>query len=751
MSRATSRIGKIARRTFLIGTAAVAGGVAFGVYAARRPFDNPHLADLPEGSASFNPWVIVDQDKITLIAPHADKGQGIFSAQAALIAEELDVDLDQVEVSFGAPDKAYYNTAVSGAMAGYPLHDVSPTAERIRGILGGVVKLALPMQATGGSSAIPDSYDKLREAGAVARETLKLAASQQSGVPTADLKTARGAVILPDGSEIAYTALAGLAATLEPVTDVTLRDPKDWKIAGKPMQRLDIVQKSTGTLEYGIDVRREGMLHATVKVNPRQGGEMNGYDASEAEGMPGVREIFEITGGVAVVADNTWRAIQAANAIEFDWGEAPYPAEQAEHWAVLEGLFTDDHLNAEARVEGDVEAADGEEVTGEYRSPYIAHAPLEPLNATILVTETRVDIWAGHQIQMMVEEVVAEITGVPEDNVHLHNKFIGGSFGHRLEFDFIRQAAEIANKLRGTPVQMTYSREEDFAHDYPRHITLGRGVAKVKDGQVNALDVQIAGQSVIRSQMGRIGFNVPGPDTQLHEGAWDAPYFNLPNLRVRSYITERLAPVSSWRAVGAGPNVFIYETLLDEAIHAAGADPLEERIRLMGHDVSVGVLEAVGEMCSWNGPALGENRGRGVAYGFSFGVAVATVVEVTNTEDGIKLDHVWVAADVGKVIDPINLENLAQGGTAFGLGHAINAEITYADGMAEQENFFDHEAMRFHQCPPITFRALETNPKIRGFGEPPIPPSAPALGNAIFAATGQRIREMPFNRHIDFV
>ncbi|MCT8159940.1 xanthine dehydrogenase family protein molybdopterin-binding subunit [Pseudoruegeria sp. SHC-113] len=743
-------IGKIARRSFLIGSAAIAGGVAFGVYAARKPFDNPNLATLPDGAASFNPWVIIDAEKITLIAPHADKGQGIFSAQAALIAEELDVDLAQIEISFGLPDKAYFNTAITEAAAGFPLYDVGPMAERVRGFLGGVVKLALPMMATGGSSAIPDTYDKLREAGASARETLKLAASQQSGVPVAELTTERGAVILPDGTELAYTALAGAAAQIAPVTGTPLRDPKEWRILGKPQKRVDMLAKSTGTVRYGIDFRTEGMLHATVRINPRKGGALNGYDASAAEAMPGVRKILPITGGVAVVADNTWRAFQAVDAITFNWGAAPYPAEQAEHWAHLSGIFDDDHLNAEARVEGDVEAAEGEVITGEYRAPYVAHAPLEPLNATILVTEDRVDIWTGHQIQMFAEQIVAEITGVPQENVHLHNMFIGGSFGHRLEFDFIRQAAEIANQMRGTPVQMTYSREEDFAQDFPRHITMGRGMAKVKDGKVHALDVQIAGQSVMRSQMGRMGLSLPGPDTQLHEGAWDAPMFNLPNLRVRSYRTEALAPVSSWRAVGAGPNVFVYETLLDEAIHAAGADPLLERIRLMGHDVSVKVLEAVGEMCNWSGASLGENRGRGVAYGFSFGVAVATVVEVSQTAAGLKLDHVWVAADVGKVIDPVNLENLAQGGTIFGLGHAINCEITYADGMAEQTNYHAHEAMRLWQCPPIAFRALENNPKIRGFGEPPIPPAAPALGNAIFAATGQRLREMPFHKHIAF-
>lgn len=746
-----SKFGTLTRRSFLIGSAAIAGGVAFGVYSAKTPFDNPLADALPEGAATFNPWVLIDADKITLIAPHGDKGQGIFSAQAALIAEELDVDLDQVEISFGQPNKAYYNTAMAGAMAGLPLYDFSAGAERTRAIANGALKVVMPLMGTGGSTAIADSYDKLRHAGACARETLKLAAAKQTGVPVDQLTTSQGAVHLPDGTAIAYTALAGLAATIAPVTDVTLRDSKDWKIVGKPMERVDIVAKSTGTLPYGIDFKTDGMVYATVKVNPRQGGVLNGFDASVARTMPGVQKVMEITGGVAVVANNTWSAIQAANAIECDWGPAPYPHDQADHWDVLANIFDDDHLNGEARVVGDVDAAEGEVITGEYRSPYVAHAPLEPLSATILVTEDRVDIWTGHQVQMFVESTVAGITGHDVENVHLHNQFMGGSFGHKLEFEYIKQTAEIANAMRGTPVQMTYSREEDFAHDFPRHITMGRGIAKHKDGKVTSLDVQIAGQSVMASQMGRLGLNLPMPDTQLHEGAWDTPNFNLPNLRVRSYATRELAPVSSWRSVGAAPNTFVYQTLLDEVIHAAGADPLLERIRLMGHDVSVKVLETVGEMCNWSGHDLGENRGRGIAYGFSFGVAVATVVEVTNTPAGIKLDHVWVAADVGKVIDPGNLENLAQGGTVFGLGHAINCEITYADGMAEQTNYHAHDGLRMWQCPPITFTALENNPAIRGFGEPPVPPSAPALGNAIFAATGQRIREMPFNKHIRFV
>lgn len=745
-----SRIGKIARRTFLFGSAAIAGGVAFGVYAAKRPFGNPLEAGLPEGSASFNPWVLVDAEKVTVIAPHADKGQGVSSVQVAMVCEELDIDPDQVEISFGMPDKAYYNRALSGSAVPFMSVDHGRMAETARSIAGGVMKLALPMQVTGGSTAVPDSFDKLREAGAVARETLKAAASARSGVSVSQLKTEKGVVILPDGTALAYTELAADAAGIDPVTDVTLRDPSQWRLLGKQMQRTDILAKSTGTMTYGIDYRTEGMLHAAVRMNPRQGGAVNGFDAADAETMRGVQKVLEIPGGVAVVADNTWRAIQAVNAIDVDWGPASYPAEQAQHWEALEASFTEDHLNAEPRTEGDVDAATGTEISAEYRSPYVAHAPLEPLNATVLVTDARVDIWCGHQIPGFAQRIVAEVTGYDEGDVHLHNMFMGGSFGHRLEFDFLRQAAGIARQMPGTPVQLTYSREEDFAHDYPRHITMGRARGKVADGKVQSIDVQIAAPSVIASQMGRMGMSVPGPDTQLHEGAWDNPYFNLPNLRVRSYKAAPLAPVSSWRSVGAAPNGFIFDTFLDELIHAAGADPLEERIRLMGHEPSVKVLEAVGEMSSWGSP-LAPGKGRGVAYVISFGVPVAEVVEVTNTDAGIRIDKVWIAADVGRVLDPVNLENMAQGGVVFGLGHAMNSEITYSDGMAEQANYYDAEGMRMYQCPQIEFRALENMPKIRGFGEPPVPPTAPALGNAIFAATGQRIREMPFNRHVDFV
>lgn len=745
-----SRLGKIARRTFLIGGAAIAGGVAFGVYRAKTPFENPLQEDLPVGTATFNPWVIVNADAVTLVLPHADKGQGAHSIQVALIAEELDIELDQVKTVFAAPDKAYYNSGMAGEMVPFMPTDESRTAEFMRSFAGGVVKLAMPMMATGGSSTVPDTYVKLREAGAMARETLKAAASQKTGVPISNISTKDGAVHLPDGQSIPYTELAKIAADIDPVQDVALRPPSQWRILGKEFQRIDIVGKSTGTLEYGIDFSTENMLYASVRANAAKGSGVNSFDASAAKSMRGVERVIELTNGVAVVADNTWRAIQAVNAIEVDWKPASYPAEQADHWTAIEASFIEDKINGTPREEGDVEQAQGTLVEAEYRSPYVAHAPLEPLNATVLVTKERVDIWTGHQMPMAVEERIAEITGHEIEDVHLHNMYIGGSFGHRLEFLHIEQAAQIGNEMRGTPVKLTYSREEDFAQDFPRHITVGRGKGHVADGKVVSLDMQLAAPSVMASQMGRMGINLPMPDSQLHAGAWENPYFNLENLRVRSYKADPLSPVSSWRSVGAAPNGFAFDSMLDELIHAAGADPLEERIRLMGHDVSVKVLEAVGEMSNWGSP-LGPNKGRGVAFVLSFGVPVAEVVEVTNTPNGIKIDNVWVACDVGKVLDPVNFENLVQGGVIYGLGHAINSEITYSDGRAEQQNFWDAEGMRMAQCPAIHVRGLENGSKIRGIGEPPVPPAAPALANAIFVATGKRIREMPFNKHIDFV
>ncbi|MEP3441252.1 MAG: molybdopterin cofactor-binding domain-containing protein [Sulfitobacter sp.] len=744
------RIKTIARRSFLIGSVAVAGGVAFGTYLVRRDPENPLTADAKAGDAVFNPWVKINADGITLVTPHTDLGQGAVSMQAMLIAEELDVEMDQVITTAGAPAAAYYNTALAAEAVPFRSNDDGFAAQAMRDTMGAVMKV-LGAQVTGGSTSVPDSFDKLRMAGAVARETLKAAAAARTGVPMDQLDTKAGAVILPDGTQLAYTTLAENAAAIEPATDVDLRDPSQWRMIGKPVQRMDIVAKSTGTQIYGIDLKVEGMVQASVRMNPRKGGAMLGYDASAAEGMRGVSKVIALPYGVAVIADNTWRAFRALEEIEIDWDQAPYPAEQDDHWAAVAASFTAERLDREWRHDGDVDAAlqGAEVIEAEYRAPYVAHQPLEPIGAIALVTAERVDIWAAHQLPRFVQQRVAKRLDMDAEQVFLHNQYAGGSFGHRLEFDNIDVAVDIAREVPGTPVKLTFRREEDFAQDYNRQIGMARGRGAVAEGKVTALDLDIATVSAARSQSNRLGAPVPGPDTQIAAGAWNMRYA-LPDLRVRAYAVPELAPTSSWRSVGASTAGFFAEGFLDELIHAAGADPMHERLRLVNDDDARAVLEAVAEMSNWGSP-LAPNQGRGVALVTAFGVPTAEVVEVTDTPDGIRIDRVWIAAEVGQVVDPVNFENVVAGGVIWGLGHAMNSEITYSDGRAEQDNYHMAEGMRLHQCPVIQVRGLENSDIVRGVGEPPVPPAAPALANAIFAATGKRLRQMPFFHEVDFL
>lgn len=745
-----SGLASVARRGFLVASAAIAGGVAFGIYLVRKTPANPLLEERQDGEAIFNPWVKIDAKGVTLVAPHTDLGQGVRSVQAALIAEELDLAWGQFSVEPGPPSAAYYNTALADEQVPFLSTDTRLTAEALRSAMGGLFKI-MGLQLTGGSSTVPDSFVKLRQAGAVARETLKLAASRRSGVPVEQLRTEHGSVVLPDGRRLPYTALARDASALETVQDVKLRDPSQWRLIGKPMPRLDIVPKSTGTLKFGIDLRLEGMLHAAVKVNPRQGGPMLRFDAKAASTMRGVKKIVAVTNGVAVIADNTWRAFQAVNAVQAEWGAAPYPAEQAEHWRAVSESFVPERLDKEWRNDGQVDAAlSGTALSAEYRAPYLAHAPMEPLSAIARYTPERVDVWVSSQVPRFAQEKVAKVCGVGIEAVHLHNQYCGGSFGHRLESEHITLATEIARQMPGAPIKLTFSREEDFAHDFPRQITMSRARGSVRDGRVEALSLDIASVSVSASQMKRLGQSVPGPDGQIPAGAWNLPYA-LPHFRVRAYRVPELAPTSSWRSVGASSAGFFADGFLDELIHAAGADPLRERLRLMRDPVARQVLEGVATMSNWQGARPGQGRGRGVAFVESFGVPCALVVEVTKTEQGLRIDKVWVALDVGKVVDPVNFDNQVKGGVVWGLGHAMNCETTYADGMAQQSNFHAYPGMRLHQCPTIEVQGLEHGAKVRGAGEPPVPPAAPALANAIFAATGVRLREMPFSRHVTFV
>ncbi len=745
------RVRTIARRSFLVGSAAILGGVAFGTYMYKRDVANPLEASLQPGEATFNPFVKIDAEKVTLITPRADVGQGAYSVQAQLIAEELDVDLADVVIEPGPPSAAYYNGVV--AAEGMPIAATSETmlARTGRGAADVVGKL-MGLQLTGGSTTVPDMYDRLRVAGAVARETLIAAAAVQTGQSADGMRTESGAVVLSDGTRLAYTELAGAAAEIEPIDDVTLRDPSTWRSLTKEHTRWDIVAKSTGTQNYGIDVKMDGMVHATTRTNPARGGGMNGYDASAAEGMRGVEAVLPISEGIAVLADNTWRAFQAALAVEVEWGPAPYIGETEKQFEAVAASFNEDQQDSRFKDEGDVSAAldaASEVLEAEYRIPYLAHAPLEPMNVVVKLEDGRLDIWTGTQIPRFMQANAAAIAGLDADDVHIHVLMSGGSFGRRLEDDYVKQAVEIAMQRPGEPIKMTWQREEDFSHSFPRPMAISRAKGAVKDGAVEAFDLSIAAQSVAASSLTRLGQPAMGPDVAIVAGAWDQP-FAIPNYRVTGYRVPEMVPVSSWRSVGASGNGFLHESFFDELCHAADVDPLAERLRLCSHDHSRKVLEAVGEMSDW-GSDLGAGRGRGLAFTLAFGVPTAQVVEVTEVDGSIRIDKVFVAAEVGRVLDPVNFEAQLSGGVIWGLGHAMNCELTYVDGVAQEENYYSFEAMRFRQAPEIMVRGLENSDDIRGIGEPGVPPAAPALGNAIFAATGKRIRVLPFYHEVDFV
>jgi isoquinoline 1-oxidoreductase beta subunit len=743
-------VGRIARRTLLFGSAAIAGGVAIGVYWYKRTPANPLLEELGPGEVALNPYVKVDQRGVTIVAPHADVGQGAHSVQAALVAEEMDLAWLDIRIEPAPPSIAYYNTEV--------VAETLPVAATTEGIVASAARLTgdigakfLGLQITGGSSTVPDSYDRLRIAGAMARQMLLQAAALKTGLPLADLKTKDGSVLTPDGKAMSYASLAAAAARVAPPDKVVLKPEAEWRYLGKKMHRADMTAKCTGTAVYGIDVRLPGMVYATVRANPRLGGRMRSHDAAAAAKAKGVLKIVPVTGGVGVIADNTWRAFRAANLIAFEWDHAPYPPSTAAMFEMASGCFTDHHRDSRFKDDGDVDDAlkGGRPIRAEYRVPFLAHAPLEPMNATVQLKDGRLDIWTGTQVPIFIVRAAARLTGLAAGNVHVHEQYSGGSFGRRLEDDYVRQAVELAMAFPGRPIKMTWTREEDMTHDLPRPLAIGRMRGTVRDGKVEAYDLAIASPSVNTSQFSRQNLPTMGPDTAIVAGAWDQP-FRIPNYRVTGYRVPEMVPVSSWRSVGASGNGFLHECFLDELIHAAGADPLKERLRLCWHEPSRKVLEAVGEMSKW-GSSLGPGRGRGIAFTLSFGVPTAEVVEVTNTPRGIRIDKVYVAAEVGKVLDPVNLEAQLQGGVIWGLGHAMKAELTYANGMAQQTNFHDFEAMRLHQAPEIEVRALTNTPTIRGIGEPGVPPAAPALANAIFAATGLRIRELPLARQIDFV
>lgn len=732
-----SRIGKIARRTFLVGSVAIAGGVAFGVYKLKEEMPNP-LQPGPQG-ATLNPFLFIDENGITLIAPKAEMGQGTHTTWAALIAEELDVDLDQVNVLHGPPARAYYNSVMMGLALPFLDYKVGGWQHEMRSFIGDAGKL-LGIMVTGGSTSMQDGFVRLREAGASAREAFKEAAANRWNLRARDLTTARGVVTAPDGATLTYVELAKEAAAIDPPSP-RLRDPREWRLLGRPQPRVDMVGKVTGTAEFGSDVRLPGMKFATVRMNPKRAG-MVSYDDGAARNMAGVEAIVDLGNGIAVIANNTWLAIQAAEAVDIQWEQASYPDTHTEMVAEIAKAM-DGEVNAMPRDEGDVDADHaGTVIQAEYTLPFLAHTTMEPMNATALYEGDRMTLWAGNQAPISQQTAAAEAVGLLPEQVEVITTYMGGGFGRRGENDFSVLAAKVAKAMPGVPIKTTWSREEDVRHDFYRPAAVARFKGIVNNGQAVSLDGQLSSLSVI---------NVEGANRENITGSFDQPY-GIPNYRMRGYLADLSVPVGFWRSVGASSNGFVFDSFIDEMAHAAGRDPLEFRLELARreHEPSAKVIETVRDMSNWDN-LTGDGIGRGIGFTYSFGTPTAEVVEIRQTEDGIKIQNCWIAADPGLALDPSIIEAQLFGGAIYGFSAAINGEVPFAEGEAQSYNFPDSDPLRMHTAPNFQVAILENNRFMGGIGEPGTPPAAPALANAVFDLTGKRIRDLPLGNHVDFV
>lgn len=752
-------MGKLLRRTFLLGSAAIAGGVGVGFYMYRRPYPNPIVADEDKGESVFNPFVKIAADNsVTIIVPRAEMGQGVVTTLAALVAEELDIELGDVQTEFAPAANVYYNRAMLEEGAPFQVFDNSFMAEMTRDIQGIVAKF-LAMQATGGSSSTIDAFSRMRMAGAAARTMLIGAAADEWQVAAASLKTRNGTVIDPVlGRVFTYGELAAAAAAQPVAEDIALKDPADWRYLGKSQPRLDMQAKVTGTAGFGIDVRLPDMLFATVRMNPRQGARMTGMDAAAAEKLPGVVTVIDLGTGYGVVANNTWTAFKAADLVKPEWGEASYPATTDAIFARIDAALKAGggfDMRDDGDAPGMIAAASGKVISARYTAPYLAHATMEPMNATAQWTDGKLAVWSGNQSPTSIISQAASVFNLSTSDISVHSTYLGGGFGRRFETDFSILAARIAREMDGKPVQVTWTREEDMRHDMYRPGAICEASAVIDDDGVPSIGFRAAGQSPIVSVFGRLAGSItpPGNDKTIVDGLWDQPYA-LANYRVTGIPVDMDLPVGFWRSVGHSHNPFFHECFIDEIAHASGQDPLEMRLTLMEpYPAATGAVRAVRDMSGWGTPLSADgvkSRGRGVAFCLSFGTWVAQVVQVADTDDGIRIEKVWCAADFGTALDPANLEAQMMSGIIFGLSAAMGQEITFADGAAEQGNFDTYDAMRMNQAPQIEVRVLATSGKMGGAGEPGTPPSLPALANAIFAATGKRIRQLPLSKEVTF-
>jgi len=662
-----------------------------------------------------NAWLrISPDDSVLVIVDRSEMGQGVATSLPMLLAEELEADWSKVKIEFAPADKAYIN----------PLFG---------------------LQGTGGSSSVRAAWTPLRKAGAAAREVLIAAAAQRWAVKTTECHAENGAVVhTKTKRRLRYGQLAARAATLPVPTDVPLKDPKDWRIAGKPTKRLDAAVKTNGRAKFGIDTWVPGMRIAVVARSPVFGGKVKSFDATAAKAVEGVRNVVQISSGVAVVATGYWPAKLGRDALKVEWDEGSVASVSS---AGISQMFAERAGQATAAVAkhvGDPEGGLGGAATrveADYEMPFLAHTTMEPMNATAHVRADGVDIWAPTQFQTGAQGIGAAIGGVPPEQVKVHTTYLGGGFGRRFELDFIQEALE-TSKAVGTPVKVIWSREDDVRNGQYRPANFHRMRAGLgADGKPVAWSHRIVAPSI----MARVFPNTVqnGLDGEAVEGGAELPY-TVPNLHVDYVLTDTGIPVGFWRSVNNSYNGFAVETFIDECAAAAKADPYEYRRALLANAPRHrGVLELAATKAGWGTP-LPAGRARGIAVFKSFESFVAQVAEVSVSSAGdVRVHRVVCAVDCGMHVNPQTIEAQMQGGIVFGLTAALKGAITIDKGRVQQGNFNDYEMLRMNEMPAVEVYIVPSNEAPGGIGEPGTPPIGPAVGNAIFALTGKRIRKLP--------
>jgi isoquinoline 1-oxidoreductase beta subunit len=712
---------KLNRRAFVIGTAAAGAGLALGLDV---PFGGPTVVRAADGSPEVNAWVVIRPDNSVVIRiARSEMGQGTLTGLAQLVAEELDCDWSKVVTEFPTPGQSVARKRAWGDFS------------------------------TGGSRGIRGSQEYVRKGGATARVMLIQAAANEWKVPASECRTANSVIThTPSRKTTTYGKVAEAAAKLEPPADVKLKDPKNWKIAGKPLKRLDTRDKTTGATVYGIDVKLPGMLNAAIKDCPVFGGKLKSFDEAKIANMKGVKKVVRVGDtAVAVVADTWWHAKTALDALPVFWDEgenAKVSSETISKW-LAEGLDNAQPAYV-GNQNGDAKAAiagAAKKIEAVYNYPYQNHATMEPMNATALYTADQCEVWCGTQNGEAAFAAVLEASGLPAEKCEVHKLLLGGGFGRRGMTDYVRQAVAIAKQMPGTPVKLLWSREEDMAHGKYHPITQCKLTGAFDaDNNLTALHVRLSGQSILFSVRPAALENGKDPAAfqGLNASGEAAIGYTVPNLLVEHAMRNPPVPPGFWRGVNVNHNAIYLECFMDELAQAVGQDPLEFRRKLMiKHPKHLAVLNAVADKIGWGKPAP-EGVHRGLAQVMGYGSYVAGAAEISVVDGSkIKVHRIVASTDPGNVVNPAQVERQIAGSFVYGLSALFYGGCTVKDGRIEQTNFDTYNSMRINEMPKVESVIMPSGGFWGGVGEPTIGVAAPAVLNAYFAATGKRIRSIP--------